>query len=165
MEGMNPPPQAAAWAVSRRPVARGDTITEPRLPGGGLPKLKGANVVASAAGSMNVSGLTYGGATGYTYGISPDTSTFLINPGPSSAIDQGSFNLPGVLGPGTTNNLPISGTGDSFGIALFNTVTLFVPNNSNGQYNGAAFTSTNQPLAGPLGSRRSIGFRLCFCRC
>lgn len=93
----------------------------------------GADVVASASGALNVSGLTYGGASGYTYGIDPDTSTFLINPGPSSAIYTGSFTLPGVLGPGTTNNLPSSGSGDQFGIAIYHSaLTLFTPNNSGG---------------------------------
>jgi hypothetical protein len=45
MEGMNPPPQAAAWAVSQRPVACGDTRT--RI--GGPPSIN----AATSSGSLS----------------------------------------------------------------------------------------------------------------
>ena len=97
----------------------------------------GGDVVMSGSGSLNVSALAYIGGTGYTYGIDPDTSTFLINPGPISALYQGGFSLPAALGPGTANILPNSGSGDQFGIALYyGTPTLFVP----GYLGGGTYT-------------------------
>lgn len=102
----------------------------------------GGNVVMSGSGSLNVAALTYQGGTGYTYGIDPDTATFLLNPGPFSSIYQGAFSFPGSLGPGTANVLPTSGSGDQFGIALyFNTPTLFVPGAVG--YTGGAISSSS----------------------
>ncbi|MEB3331182.1 MAG: hypothetical protein VKI83_01640 [Synechococcaceae cyanobacterium] len=102
----------------------------------------GNDVFVSASGTLNVASLTYIGGTGYSYGIDPDTSTFLINPGPFSSLYQGSFGLPASLGPGANNVLPTSGTGDQFGIALyFGISTLFVPGATG--YSGAPINSSS----------------------
>lgn len=100
------------------------------------------DVLVSASGTLNITGLSYIGGTGYTYGIDPDTATFLVNPGPFSSLYQGNFSRPPSLGPGTLNVLPISGSGDSFGIALYyDTPTLFVPGGT--QYSGGAISGTS----------------------
>ena len=117
----------------------------------------GGDVVMSGSGSLNVSALTYIGGTAIPYGIDPNTSTFLVNSGPQTALYQGQFTLPASLGPGTASLpslLPSTGTygtGDSFGIAFYADVagrtyqqvpTLFVEGGS-GYTNGTAISGTS----------------------
>jgi hypothetical protein len=78
----------------------------------------GVHVIATASGSVDLTGLTNSGATAFAAAVRPSTAWVLLNPYP--ALTQGIFysgvSGPTSLGSGSAFVSPTIGSGDAFGL-------------------------------------------------
>lgn len=77
----------------------------------------GADVVATASGTLNLAALTKGSATAAFAVMRPSTALLFLGPSASLDIYTGTISHPGNFGTNTNYEIGSSGSGDAFGFA------------------------------------------------
>ena len=97
----------------------------------------GANVVATATGSINTAGLTFFSAASTSVGVRPATPRIRAGTGSATDLYNVAFTSSSAIGSGSSFTAASSGTGSVFGISSSTTLNL-----PSGYVSGAAINST-----------------------